>query len=483
MTTLAQYWAEITAISTVVDVVIVIVFIAWILNIKKDPMSAVAWCLTVILLPYFGAFLFLLLGYQHVDRPLRRKRRQRASFRILLDQADADTQPTDSSAAEFSWHGMARLANRLDAFMPALGNQVDFYSEGTAAYAAKLRAIAAAQHHVHLEYFIIQPDGSGRQFFELLAEKARQGVEVRVLYDAMGSYHLNNRLLRPLRASGAKCEAFLPLNPLRRRIQVNMRNHRKVLVVDGKIGFTGGLNLGDEYVGKSAYFGFWRDTHLRLEGPAITDLQRVFAEDWNFATGELIHGAKYFPRVEAVGPSPVQIVQSGPDQELKSIREIVFAAIMRARKRLWIASPYFVPDSGILGALCLAARLGVDVRLLGQAKPDKWLPYLAGRYYWADVLEAGVRVYRYKHGMMHSKVMLVDGAWATVGTANLDNRSMYLNFEVNCLLYDPALVAALEREYTLDLQNSAEVTLEEYRRRPYLLRAAENLSRLLSPVL
>lgn len=481
--TVNHYWPEITAVSTVVNAIISIVFIVWILSIKKEPMSAVAWCLTVLLLPYIGAFLFLMLGYQHVHKPLKRKRRHKVSFRVLIDEATSGKSNSESQHVDLAWLGMARLASRLDAFMPTSGNLVEFYSEGQPAYDAKLAAIAGAEHHIHLEYFIIQPDSCGQQFFQVLAERARQGVEVRLLYDAMGSRRLTHRLIQSLRQSGAKCAAFLALNPLRRRIQVNLRNHRKILVVDGKLAFTGGLNLGEEYICKSDYFGYWRDTHLRLEGPAVTDLQRVFAEDWSFATNELVHGAHYFPRVEKAGMSPVQIVQSGPDQQLKSIREIYFAAIMRARKRLWIATPYFVPDTGLLGALCLAARLGVDVRILGQGKPDKWLPYLAGRYYWGDVLEAGVRVYQYKKGMMHSKVMLVDSTWASVGTANLDNRSLYLNFEVNCLLYDPALVAELEREFERDLENSEEVLKADYAKRPFVLRLAENFSRLMSPVL
>lgn len=479
---LNQYWPEITAVSTVINVILSIIFIAWIISVKKDPMSAWAWCLTVLLLPYFGAFLFLMLGYQHVDRPLRRKRRHRASYRVQIE-GKPDIEAGEPPQLEGVWLGMARLANRLDASSPSNGNHVELYSEGQPAYDGKFAAIAEAKHHIHLEYFIIQPDECGRQFFEVLAEKARQGVEVRVLYDAMGSYRLSNKMIGPLVKAGAKCRAFLPLNILRRRIQVNLRNHRKILIVDGKIAFTGGLNLGEEYLCKSRYFGYWRDTHMRIQGPAVADLQHIFAEDWHFATNELIHGAPYFPRLDQCGDHLVQVVHSGPDQQVKSIREIYFAAIMRARKRLWVSSPYFVPDSGLLGALCLAARLGVDVRFLGLSKPDKWLPYLAGRYYWNDALEAGVRVFQYRKGMMHSKVMLVDDAWASVGTANLDNRSLYLNFEVNCLFYDAGLVAKLAADFERDLENSSELMKEEYDRRPFVLKLAENFARLLSPVL
>jgi cardiolipin synthase len=215
----------------------------------------------------------------------------------------------------------------------------------------------------------------------------------------------------------------------------------------------------------------------------VSDLQRVFTEDWDFAADELLTGADYFPEHEKAGTLPVQVIQSGPDQQLKSIREIYFAAILRARKRLWIASPYFVPDAGIHDALCLAGRSGVDVRLLGLKHPDKWLPYLAARYYWTDMLEAGVKVYQYQKGMMHSKVVVVDGQWASVGTANLDNRSLHLNFEVNCLIYDAKAAEELETAFLRDIENAVVLDPDGYQKRPLPTRLAENVCRLLSPVL
>jgi cardiolipin synthase len=261
-------------------------------------------------------------------------------------------------------------------------------------------------------------------------------------------------------------------------------------VVDGTVAFVGGLNIGDEYVGKVPRFGFWRDTHFRLEGPVVRDLQRLFVEDWDFAAGEYLTdppdaepGRSYFQTGPGKGEESVQVVESGPDRDLKPIREVYFAAILSARKRLWIASPYFVPDAGLRDALRLAGHLGVDVRLLGQFHPDKWIPLYAARYYWAEMLEAGVKVYQYTRGMLHSKVMLVDGRWASVGTANLDNRSLHLNFEVNCLFYSAGAVADLEAAFLRDLSNSVRLDREVYRRRPFPGRLLENACRLLSPIL
>jgi cardiolipin synthase len=385
---------------------------------------------------------------------------------------------------------MAILADRFGAYPLSRGNAIDFYHEGLPAFEAMLEAIRGAKHHVHLETFIFRTDETGEVFLKALAEKARQGVQVRLLYDAMGSHRLWHRRLRDLLDAGGLSSVFLPMNPFRRRLQVNMRNHRKITVVDGEVGFVGGLNIGDEYIGKDPRFGFWRDTHLRVRGPAVADLQHVFAEDWNFASGERLAdpdpveaSGAYFHAQRAGGPYLAQVIDSGPDRDLKGIREIYFAAILNARRRVWIASPYFVPDAGLRDALRLAGYLGLDVRLLCQYRPDKWLPQYAAQYYWGELVNAGVKVYQYTRGMMHSKVMLVDDDWASVGTANLDNRSLHLNFEVNCLIYARQAVAELEEAFLRDLQTAIRLDRAVYGRRPFTTRLLENACRLLSPVL
>lgn len=507
-----EFWhtlyLEITAL---LGLLLILFTIPWVLLAKKNSTSAVAWCLLVFFLPIIGSLFFLVFGYQHVHRPLKRKQRHKKIFRLTNPPARRETiagQPAGDEP-DTSWQGLARLAQRFGAFPVTRGNHMIFYYEGTAAFEAKYEAIRAAQHHIHLEYFIFQPDDTGRHFVELLTQKARAGAEVRLLYDAMGSRRLHRPFLQPLLDAGGKCCMFLPLNLLRRRIQVNMRDHRKLLIIDGKVAFTGGLNIGDEYLGKVTRFGHWRDTHMRIEGPAVAALQRVFTEDWDFSFGESLQGDPYFPpwprrtgltqtpepaperpqgergEVPCSAPMmcPVQVIESGPDEDLKGIREIYFAAIQRARKRLWIASPYFVPDAGLLDALCMAGYSGIDVRLLCQYHPDKWIPFFAGRYYWGDVLNAGVKVYQYKRGMMHAKVVLVDSEWASVGTANLDNRSLHLNFEVNCLIYSPQALAELEESFLCDLHNSIRLDRRVFAQRPMAGRLLENTCRLLSPVL
>jgi cardiolipin synthase len=491
------YGEIVAGASAILGPILSVATIVWVLATKKNAISAVAWCLVIFFLPLVGPLLFVLFGYQHVYRPLSRKRRHRRLFQrkhpphaepalAWGEREDDNAIPEFDEAANTalpSWEEVGRLARRFGAFPVTEGNQLTFYHEGPPAFDAFLEAIRSARHHIHLETFIFQPDDTGRLMLRALTEKARQGVEVRLLYDAMGSHRLHRPQLRQLRDAGGKDSLFLPINPLRRRIQINMRNHRKILVVDGKVAFTGGLNVGEEYLGLSSRFGYWRDTHLRLEGPAVAGLQRVFAEDWDFAAGEDLRDPVYFPKVEGTGAYPVQVIESGPDREQKAIREVYFAAILRARRRVWIASPYFVPDPGLLDAVRLAGYLGVDVRLLGQYHPDKWIPFFAGRYYWNEVLNAGVKVYQYTRGMMHSKVLLVDDEWASVGTANLDNRSMHLNFEVNCLIYSSAAVAELEEAFRNDLQTAIRLERHVFLHRPFAGRLVDNACRLLSPIL
>lgn len=484
---LDRFWQDVAGWLFLLEVVITVGTLVAVLHLKREPMSAIAWSLAVILLPGLGPLLFLVFGYQTVHRPIRRRRRRKEAYRSLAADAPPPAQPGDGAppvAIPRRWDVLARLAHHADGYPVTAGNRVELYHHGDPAYAAMLAAVEAARHHVHIEFFIFRPDDSGRRFIAALAAAARRGVEVRFLYDSVGSFTLSARLLRDLRAAGGKLAAFLPLlNPIY-RFRVNLRNHRKILVADGRVGFTGGLNIGDEYLGKVPKFGYWRDTHLRVEGPAVESLQRVFLEDWHYATEEPARGPAYYPtHAPHPGTSPVQIVHSGPDAEYKAIRETYFAGILRGRKRVWIASPYCVPDAGLRDALILAGRAGVDVRFLGLFRPDKWLPFLAARYYWSELLAAGVKVYQYTRGMMHSKYVLVDGEWASVGTANLDNRSLLLNYEVNALVYDPAVVAELEEHFLRDLEWAVRIDPDVFAHRPFVSRLAENAARLLSPVM
>jgi cardiolipin synthase len=430
----------------------------------------------VLLLPVIGGLLFWAFGYNYLLHRMRHQRYSRALYRER-NLRPADEDKVDDAA------NLARVAVRVKAFPPAPGNAVTLYHETSQAFAALLQAVEAARHHVHLEFFILRSDPTGEALYDLLAHKAKEGVEVRLLFDAMGCLYLRGTSLEPLCRAGGRTAAFLPLNPLRSLIRVSLRNHRKIVVIDGRVAFAGGMNIGDEYLGKSKRLGYWRDSFLRLEGPAATHLQRVFAEDWEFATRDTLGGGLYFPESPPCGPSAVQVAASGPDQEVNTIREIYFAAILAARERLWIASPYLIPDAGLFDALRLARHRGVDVRVLTLYKPDHYISYYASRYFSAALLAMGVRVYQYKKGMMHSKLMLVDGRWAMVGSANLDNHSLHLNFEVGCALQDPALVADLEAAFERDLRDARLLDRADLERRTLAGRVLDNACRLLAPTL
>lgn len=477
---LARFWLEIAGWLVFLDTAVTVATLIWVLHIKRDSMSAIAWSLTVLLLPFLGAFLFFIFGYQSITRPLNRRRSRRSAYKKLAGAAGEKARVDVPNR----WDTLAKLGHHGDGFPVTGGNAVTFYHDGRPAFEAMLGAIKGAQHHIHIQFFIFRSDPSGQRFIDALCECARRGVQVRFLYDSVGSYNLSRSLLKQLTEAKGHVAAFLPvLNPLY-RLRVNLRNHRKILVVDGRVGFTGGLNIGDEYLGLHPRFGKWRDTHVRIEGPAVEGLQRVFLEDWHFGSDEAIHGRDYFATFEkAPGESLVQVVHSGPDSEYKAIRETYFAGILNGRSRVWIASPYFVPDAGLRDALCLAARSGIDVRYLGLFRPDKWVPFLAARFYWTDMLDAGVKVYQYSAGMMHSKMVLVDGEWASVGSANFDNRSLLLNFEANCQLFDAKLVAELEAAYLRDLEVSVRLDPGVFAGRPLMGRIAENAARLFSPIL
>lgn len=475
---LSDYWPHVAAVVSALNIVLIAVFLPWVLLSKKDATATVAWCLLVLFLPLLGALLFWGFGYNYLLHRVRHQRGERAGHRKHPSQPDGPLFQGDSGE-----HDLGELAERVNAYPMRPGNALTVYHETAHAYDALFGAIAAAQRYIHLEYFIIRSDATGNRLLDLLAQKAKEGVQVRLLFDAMGSLHLKGSSLRPLLGAGGRVASFLPLNPFHSFIRINLRNHRKITVVDGRIGFTGGMNIGDDYLGMNPVLGYWRDSFVRLEGPAVADLQGVFSEDWEFARGETLDEEKYAPPPPDAGAACVQIAVSGPDQDVNTIREIFFLAIVSARRRLWISSPYLVPDNGLFDALRAARHRGVDVRILTLLRPDHYISYYAGLYYAADLLNYGVKIYLYRKGMMHAKMMMVDGRWGMVGSANLDNRSLHLNFEISCILHDAERVSQLEAAYQHDLDDAIPLDQERLAGRSMASRILENACRLFTPAL
>lgn len=432
--------------------------------------ATLAWIFAILVIPLLGALAYLLAANPAIRRTTRRKRELTDSLRARHDPVE----PTIADAT-------LMMCERATGLMLTTGNTCTLLAENSTAFATISDAVRSARHSIWVEKYIIRGDTTGRQFLDLLAERARAGIEVRLLFDAVGSFSLGNRELAALRAAGARVEEFLPLNPLRRRWAIHLRNHRKLIVIDGDEAFAGGMNIGDEYAGRvPSPELLFRDTHLRIRGPAVRQLAEVFVEDWEFATGERL----VLPAVcDDPGDATIAVVPSGPDQAHNASAFAYFSAIARAERTCHLTSPYFVPDEALVRALCATAMRGADTRILVPRRNDVRLVAAAARSYYAPLLECGVRIYEYLPSMLHAKTLVVDGRLGIVGSANADVRSFGLNFELGVVLSSPTITAALDAQFFASLRDSHEVTLDELRRFPAWRRFGWQLARLLSPVL
>ena len=360
------------------------------------------------------------------------------------------------------------------------GNAVQLYPDGQAAFDAMFEAIDKAEHYILAFFFIIKADELGEKFRNALISKAESGVKVYLGFDQFGSRKLPRTYLRSLREAGVQIGPFRTVHGIR-RFQINFRNHRKILIADGREGFIGGLNVADEYLGSHPKFGKWRDTHMGLRGPSVAALQLAFQEDWYWTSQAIPETWDWCP-VPQSDNAKVVITPTGPADPHDSAQLIFVSAALSANKRLWIASPYFVPDEGVVSALKAASMRGIDVRILLPGRADHLLPYLSSYAYVVEMVRAGVKMYRYQDGFMHSKVMVMDDEIASVGTANLDNRSFRLNFEILSIVDDVTFTAEVAAMLEEDFAKSRLVGVEDFTGRSFPFRFACRLSRLLSPV-
>jgi len=439
----------------------------------------ISWALVFIFLPVLGPILFFMIGEEKLRR-LRLRRR----FRHY--QAQSPTTPnfsfTSVDVPDFL-HGFIQMATRLCLRRATTGNQVTIYHSGKESFRALIDAVSQAEHHIHLEYYIFHADDTGRQLGDLLITKAQQGVKCRLLVDFIGCWGRKRwDFLSTLRRSGVEVGFFLPVVPWKGRVRMNFRNHRKIAVIDGAVGFTGSQNIGNEYVGLSKDFSVWHDTHLKIMGPAVADLQEIFVSDWFYATHRLLRNDCYYPQLSEQGNQAVHILPSGPDTNTKILHHLLFAVISSARRSVHIATPYFVPDSTMLLALEAAAYRGVEVTILVPAELDMPLTLWAGRSYYRDLLLSGVDIFEYQSGMMHSKVVIVDDTWGMVGSANMDIRSFRLNFEASVFLYDQILAKQLEDNFQTMLQDAKQVELRDTFH-SFGVSLRQGFARLVSPML
>jgi cardiolipin synthase len=452
------------------------VYCAWrAVTSARTPQGAAGWVVFLLSAPYMGVLLYLFLGHHRYRGYLVSRRSSEGVITAVHDfgHAHRPDSPPRVDPAPFE-----RIAD-----LPAVrGNALVPLIDGKESFDAIFAAIDAARRYVLVQFFIVHDDELGRAFRDRLVAAAGRGVAVRFMADAVGSKSLPSSYLDALRQAGVTVADPRAGTRPRNRLQINYRNHRKTVVVDGHAGFTGGLNVGDEYMGRDPVFGPWRDTHLEMRGPIVSQLQLVFAEDWHWATGETLLEALEWAPAPANADVTALLVPTGPADRMETGALFFFAAIAAARERVWIASPYCVPDTDILTALKHAALAGRDVRLLVPEVIDHHIPWLAAFAYFDELREAGVQIWRYQPGFMHQKVVLVDDSLAAIGTANLDNRSFRLNFEAMVVGFDDKFAADVARFLEADFANAtlAEKPLSQQSLR---VRYGAPVARLFAPLL
>ncbi|MDR6552165.1 cardiolipin synthase [Paenibacillus qinlingensis] len=451
----------------------------------KRPAKSVAWLSILFIFPIIGFIMYVFIAREYV----RRKR-----VHVLASPYDdkREFQGATSKVGSVSQNGVDSFLageQRLREWLRHVPhapitawNRVEVLTNADVAYEAMLQEIRKAQHHIHFEFYTIRDDAIGLRFQQALLEKAKEGVIVRVTYDGIGSHSLSKAYTETMKRAGIAVQPFLkPLIAFFDK-RLNYRNHRKIVVVDGLVGFVGGINIGNEYVGGDPKLGFWRDTHLMLQGDSVYDLQRTFLTDWFFVSGERLVGHSYYPSHSVQESSFVQVISSGPDVRWDAIQEMYFAGLIAAKQRIWMTTPYFIPDPGIIMALKSAAISGVDVRIILPFKADSLIVQYASRSFLQELLQVGVRFYLYRKGFIHAKVIIVDDIMATSGTANVDLRSFFSNFELNAVMFDEKVIRRLESDFEMDLKECTEVRLDEFERRSRSEKRKERIARLLSPL-
>ncbi|MGC8823672.1 MAG: cardiolipin synthase [Bacteroidales bacterium] len=474
------YWFGIIYLITVLFIIVLIV------QQKGDPLKTITWSLVLLLIPIVGIILYFYFGQNYRRQKIFNRKglsdmermRDFSHLQILeLPQKSFLKNPKIKSKQ----HIITLLINNSKSLLSER-NKLQIFSAGKEAFNFILSDIAAARHHVHLEYYIIEDDNIGRKVRDLLIQKAREGVEVRVIYDDVGSWKLSKKYIAPLLEAGVEIYPFLPVRFPYFTNKINYRNHRKIVVVDGTIAHVGGMNIADRYIDGIEGLGQWKDMQLRIEGEAVHSLQVIFLTDWYFVSNKALNDDVYFPTPQVNDVHLVQITTSGPDSDWASIMQAYFAAISTATDHIYIATPYFIPNESILTALKTAALGGVDVKIMLPYQSDSRLVYWSTLSFVGELLEAGVQIFFYHAGFNHAKLMLVDSIFASIGTANMDIRSFDQNFEVNAIIYDEEITQHLESQFLVDIEECYTYTLDEWNNRPWWNNFRESFARLMSPL-
>ncbi|WP_449443822.1 cardiolipin synthase [Ureibacillus acetophenoni] len=455
---------------------------------RKNASSAWAWILVLFFLPFLGFVLYLLLGRQLRKKHLFRWDGQKdigidKLINYQINAIEEDSLELRNQYVE-EYKSLIHMNLKTSNSVLTQDNHVQIFTDGAEKFESLIEDISSAKDHIHIQYYIFKLDQLGQRILTVLKRKMKQGVNVRILYDEMGSRGLKKRQFKELIDLGGEVEVFFPsvlplFNP-----RLNFRNHRKIVIIDGRIGYIGGFNVGDEYLGLNKKFGYWRDTHLKIEGSSVHPLQTRFLLDWNQASNNNIdYSEKYFPAIPQKGDVAIQIVSSGPDADWPTIKNGYLKLLMSAKRYIYIQTPYFIPDSSFLNAVEVAILSGIDVRIMIPNKPDHMFVYWATYSYVGELLKAGAKVYIYEKGFIHAKMIVIDDEASTVGTANIDVRSFSLNFEVNAFIYNRTISHELAEIFERDIFDCSELTLEQYNNRSNTIKFKESVSRLLTPIL
>ncbi|HSG46524.1 MAG TPA: cardiolipin synthase [Longimicrobiales bacterium] len=447
----------------------------------RTAQGTLAWLVSLNALPWLALPAWWLFGRKRFEGYVSARRGEDRELSELAAKASQGARAFHATvnAGRGDLQALEKLAR-----MPILGsNDVDILVDGQETYESIFQGMERAQRTLLVQFYTVRDDEVGQRMQEILVRKARQGVMVRFLFDGAGSYHLPESWLNTLEEAGVRTAGFRLGRGVSLRSQLNFRNHRKVVVVDGAEGWVGGLNIGEEYLGRDPDIGAWRDTHLHIVGPASLGLQLAFVEDWHWATTEVLELDWTPPEAPDGGQVSAVMVASGPADPVETASLLIQHVIHAAERRLWMATPYLVPDEGVAAALVLARLRGLDVRILVPERPDIFLVHLAAFSYFGPLLDAGVRIFRYNAGFMHSKTFVMDDAVVGVGTLNLDNRSLRLNFEITAVLVDETAAVRMEEVFEADFARSTELTADDLVRLPLATRLGSRAARLLAPVL
>ena len=454
---------------------------------NRNPVKTISWILVLVLLPFVGIVIYLFFGQEYRKTKMFSRKGLKDLERLRnLTMEQLDNLPDNHLQLSEQLYTKKRLMNLMLSNSNAIltnNNEIQILRNGVETFPEIFRTIENARHHVHLEYYIIENDRIGNYLRELLIRKATEGVEVRLIFDDVGSWQLKKKFIRSMSDAGVMVDCFMKVRFPMLTSRVNYRNHRKILVVDGNAAFVGGLNFADRYQDGVPGIGPWRDTHLKVTGGAATALQIIFMADWYFVSKEILKGEKYFKPFESGTGKLVQMTASGPDSDWESISQAYFMAIASANEYVYISTPYLMPTSDIITALKTSALGGVDVRIIVPGLSDAITPKWGTNSYVEELCEAGVKVYFYQAGFTHSKVIVVDGVFSSVGTANLDFRSLETNFEVNAMIYDEKTASTLARHFLEDMEKSEQVILGDWVKRPRINKIKESFARILSPML